>query len=396
MKRHDNTYYEIPASPRVVGGATALEALGEEMRSHGATIVLLVTDDVSDKSELVARLRIALTASGLRIGANYVAKRDIAAYSSVYELRELYRINVCDGIVVCGGEATIGTAKALRMLLSSREADLDSIAGVDIAKKKVAVPFAVVPSGIDTSSGVTLSAYLKKENGEGREFRAMSGCADICALDIETGEETDPVSMIKGAMLVLSDNLEAFVSVNARKLTKCMDLFAIRAIRDSLDRALNAPSDRAAYWQLRQAGIMSGLAYNSAGGGLARALDNALAVVCGGGREDYAGIVLPAVLEFNADSCAADYAQALYYLIGDDGYALTEPDKRSSKLIEVVRDMQTRLGKEAGLPLTLSEAGVTEDRLEAIASVALGDYSLMTNPVGVTHADMLDILRRML
>src|SRR5699024_935400 len=100
-KRQDNIYYEIPASPRIISGETALEVLGEEMRSHGATNVLLITDAVSDKSELADRLRIALTATGLRPGANYVAKRDVASYSAVYELRELYRINVCDGIIAC-------------------------------------------------------------------------------------------------------------------------------------------------------------------------------------------------------------------------------------------------------------------------------------------------------
>ena len=392
-KRQDNIYYEIPASPRIISGETALEVLGEEMRSHGATNVLLITDAVSDKSELADRLRIALTATGLRPGANYVAKRDVASYSAVYELRELYRINVCDGIIACGGEATIGTAKALRMLLSSQEADLDSIAGVDIAKKKTTIPFAAVPSGIDTSSGVTMNAYLKKENGEGREFRAVSGCSDICAVDIETGEDVNAVSTIKGAALVLSDSIEAFVSVNARKLTKCMDLFAIRAIRDSLDRALNAPSDRAAYWQLRQAGILSGLACNVAGAGLARALENALAVVCGGSREDYAGIVLPAVLAFNFDACAADYAQALYYLIGDDSYAMTASEERARKLIEVVKELFERLAKEAGLPVKLSEIVGDETKLEAVANVALGDYALMTNPAAVTAKDVADILR---
>lgn len=392
-KRQDNSYYEIPASPRIVSGETALEVLGEELRSLGSTNVLLITDALSDGSELADRLRIALTATGLRPGANYVAKRDVASYSAVYELRELYRINVCDGIVACGGEAMIGIAKALRMLLSSQEADLDSIAGVDIAKKKTTIPFAAVPSGIDTSSGVTLSAYLKKENGEGREFRAVSGCADICAVDVETGEDIDAAATIKGAALVLSDCIESFVSVNARKLTKCMDLFAIRAIRDSLDRALNEPSDSAAYRQLRQAGILSGLAYNVAGAGLARALENALAIVCGGSREDYAGIILPAVLQFKLDACAADYAQALYYLIGDDSYAMTAAEERARKLVDVVGGLLERLAKEAGLPLRLSGIVADEAVLEEVVNVAIGDYALMTNPAAVTGKDVADILR---
>lgn len=394
--REDNVYYELPASPRIIGGEGALELLGEEMRSLGATNVLLVTDEATVDSALSERLRLALTATGLRIGANFVAKHDVAAYAAVYELRELYRINVCDGIVVCGGEGTTGTAKALRMLLSSQEADLDAIAGVDVARKKVNVPFATVPSGIDTSSGVTESAYLKKDNGEGREFRSLPGGADICALDTETGTRENFASTVAGAVKVLSDNLEAFVSLNALKLTKCMNLFAVRAIRDSLDKALNDPTDKAAYWQLRQAGILGGIAYGTAGAGLARALDNALALVCGGSREDYAGIVLPAVLAFNTTACASDYAQALYYLIGDDGYAMTEPEKRAGRLTEVVGELINRLYAEAKLPFKLSEKGIGEDKLDAVADAALGDYSLMTNPMRVTREDVIGILRSIL
>lgn len=394
--KESNLYYEVPASPRILGGRGALELLGEEMRSLGATNVLLVTDPAADVSPLSDKLRLALTATGLRPGANYVTNNDVATYASVYELRELYRINACDGIIVCGGEDAVATAKALRMLLTSQEGDLDAIAGVDVARKKASVPFAIVPSGINTASGVTESAYLKKENGDGREFRSVSGCADICALDDEIGEEIDLASVVKGAALVLSDNLESFISVNARKLTKSMDLFALRAIRDSLDRAIGDPSDKAAYWQLRQAGILSGMAYNTAGAGLARALGNALALVCGGNRADYVGVILPTVLEFNFAACESDYAQALYYLVGDDSYALTDADKRARALVDVVKAMIERLGKDAGLPLTLSEAGVAEEKTDAVVNAVLGDYSLMTNPVRVTYSDVEGILRRIL
>ena len=122
-------------------------------------------------------------------------------------------------------------------------------------------------------------------------------------------------------------------------------------------------------------------------------MENALAVVCGGSREDYVGIVLPAVLAFNIDACAADYAQALYYLIGDDSYAMTAAEERARKLVDVVKELFERLAKEAALPLKLSEIVDDETKLEAVANVVLGDYALMTDPAAVTAKDVADILR---
>ena len=386
-------YYEVPAAPKIVGGENCFEALAEELRSLGSSTVLLITDKAADASGMADKMRLALTAAAIRSGANYVAQDAVATYAAVYELRDLFRINNCDGIAVCGMSGAINTAKALRMLLSSQEADLDSIAGVNVARKKVSIPFAVVPVGIDTSIAVTKSAYLKKESGEGREFRSVSGGADICAIDAETGVEGGFAATVLGATQVLCDSLEAFVSVNARKLTKCMNLFALRAIRDSLGRALVDPTDIAARWQLRQAGLLSGLAYDVAGAGLARAISNALAVHCGGGREAYAGIVLPEVLKFNEEKCKADYAEALYYLIGDDGYATTEPEKRAGKLVSTVAETVLGLMRQAELPATLGERGLKEEDIPVVARAAMGGYSLMTDPARATEDDIVGILR---
>ena len=378
----DNLYYEVPVAPKIVGGEGCFEAMGEELRAIGAVSAILLCDEAAEKALTAEKVRIALTAAGVRTGANYMVADGNAAFSSVYELRDIYRINNCDSIVACGGEDTVNTAKALRMLLSSQAVTLDEIAGVDVAKSKVTVPFAVIPAGVDTSSSVTRSAFLKKEDGEGREFRSSLGKADVCVVDAGTDLGASFRSIAVGAVEVLAGSIESFVSLNAGKLTKCMDLFAMRAIRDSLDKALEDPGDATAMWQLRQAGLLSGLAYDTAGAGLVRAMTNTLTVVCGGRREEYSGIVLPEVLR--------------YYVVGDDRFASTAADMRAETFVSTVSDLTARLYKEAGVARTLGERGLKEEDVSSVAASAAGDYSLMTNPVRATAEDIAEILRRLL
>ncbi|HOY64980.1 MAG TPA: iron-containing alcohol dehydrogenase, partial [bacterium] len=62
--------------------------------------------------------------------------------------------------------------------------------------------------------------------------------------------------------------------------------------------------------------------------------------------------------------------------------------------IQAVRDLNKKLNQLGGLPNRLRDAGVTEDKLEAIAKVAVNDGALIYNPEEVTFEEALDILRR--
>jgi len=59
-----------------------------------------------------------------------------------------------------------------------------------------------------------------------------------------------------------------------------------------------------------------------------------------------------------------------------------------------VRDLGARLNEMCGLPNTLREAGVTEDKIETIARTAINDGATIYNPEDVTYDVALDILRK--
>lgn len=95
-------------------------------------------------------------------------------------------------------------------------------------------------------------------------------------------------------------------------------------------------------------------------------------------------IYLPHGLEFNLPRCAANIGEMLLPLAGPDVYASTPAAERAQKTIAEVRRLKDDLYQIAGLPRTLKEAGVSHEKLEEVANLAINDGSALMNPMELT------------
>jgi alcohol dehydrogenase len=123
---------------------------------------------------------------------------------------------------------------------------------------------------------------------------------------------------------------------------------------------------------------------------------HSLAHACGGVCHTPHGIansiLLPWGMENNLDKRAEIIAE-LAPVLGVK--ALTgRPLDDAKAAIQAVRNLALRLNELAGLPLTLKDAGVPRDKLEAIAKVAVNDGSLTYNPEDVNREQALEILQK--
>jgi alcohol dehydrogenase len=59
-----------------------------------------------------------------------------------------------------------------------------------------------------------------------------------------------------------------------------------------------------------------------------------------------------------------------------------------------VKNLLDRLNKASGLPIRLRDAGVTEDKLPAIAQAAINDGALIFNPADMTLDEALALLKK--
>ena len=98
------------------------------------------------------------------------------------------------------------------------------------------------------------------------------------------------------------------------------------------------------------------------------------------------------MLEYNSEKIPECVAELSCVLGGETDK--TEARQQAMITASLVRDLLTRLNKISGIPVRLRDAGVTEDKLPAIAKLTINDGSLVYNPREVTCDDALSILKR--
>ena len=66
-------------------------------------------------------------------------------------------------------------------------------------------------------------------------------------------------------------------------------------------------------------------------------------------------------------------------MAGAEEYVRTSPEDRAKRFIDHVRGIRASLKEQAGLPMTLKEVGVSEDKLPLIAETAVKDGAAYYN-----------------
>lgn len=190
-----------------------------------------------------------------------------------------------------------------------------------------------------------------------------------------------PAGLIADAgMDVLAHCLEAAV---ARDATPFSDALAGAAFRTALEKLpASYRGDRSVRGELHCAATMAGIAFDNAGLGACHALSHAI----GGsfhlphGRIN--GILLPHILQFNGAQEGYRRLAALCGVGGENG------------LLFAVK----RVRRQLALPDSLRAAGLSREAVlaqaEAVAAAAANDPCTAANPVPVTAADYLTLLKK--
>ena len=390
--KNSGFYYEFYNPSKCTAGVGCLADSVSKLPSMRLSNAFFLCDDV-EKSSAVDEVRKAVNAVKVRTGALYVNSEKTVCLASLREMRDIYRVNNCDCIIACGDYKVVNTAKALRMLLSGQVARFEDVKGINIARKKINIPLVVVPTSVGISNAVTSSVLVKDDDNNTFECVSPLCAPDYCIVDPSLTSVFDAPTTIAGALESFAKNVEEFVSKQAITLTKCMNLIAIREIRDNVFKVVNDPMDVHAVLGLQRAGLLAGACYSCTSAGVAHAIAGALANVTGSDNYICMGIVFAACMRYNIQVVEKDYAQALYYIVGDDKYAATPVQDRARTLIETSEKMIKELFEENGLPVSLSALGADEEMINKTVEETMKSYALVTNPRNVTKEDVYSILR---
>ena len=274
-----------------------------------------------------------------------------------------------DFIVALGGGSSIDTAKGIGIVVNNPDfADVKSLEGVAATRYK-AVPTFALPTTAGTAAEVTINYVIIDEDAKKKMV-----CVD--PNDIPAVAIVDPelmYSMPKGltaatGMDALTHAIESYITPGAWAMS---DMFELKAIEMIVDNG----SDVAAREAMSQAQYIAGMGFSNVGLGIVHSMAHPLGAHYDTPHGVANALLLPYVMEYNAESPAAPKYIHIAKAMGVNTDGMTE-----SEGIRAAVDAVRKLSLSIGIPQKLHEINVKEEDLHQLAVDAFNDVCTGGNP----------------
>ena len=277
-----------------------------------------------------------------------------------------------DAVVSFGGGSCADLGKAVCFFIE-QEAGMPGASHVD----RPAVPHISIPT---TYSGAELTPFFGMTDPATKQKQGAGGptSAPVIAIyDPDLTRSTPPRVRAETGMNALAHCVEAAYSPHRTPEAEAIALAGARTIRAALPAAVAQPDDGDAGSAMLEGAALAGRCLLNASMGVHHGLSQLV-----GGRTGIPhglanAIILTHAVRFNADA-VPDAVARIGAALGDEADAAAAVD---------------RLRATVGLPGCLSEVGVAEDDLEAVARLSQSNANVGRNPRPVSEEDALAILR---
>jgi alcohol dehydrogenase class IV len=364
-------------------GFGEVAGIAEDLSGLAVARPLIVTDEGLVRTGLVAQIvdRVPV----LRNAPVFDGTPTNPTEEAVEAALALYREMDCDGLVAVGGGSPIDLAKGVA-LLATHEGPLQSYAAILGGLPRITpavAPLVAIPTTAGTGSEVGRAALLTLRDGRKLGFISPHLIPKRAICDPELTLALPPGLTAATGMDAVTHCIETYLSPRDNPPAEAIALDGLSRAVAHIRRALENGSDREARREMMMAALEGGLTFQK-GLGAVHSLSHAL----GGLKEPRLhhgtlnAVLLPAVLRFNHKGSERKY-ETLAKVMG----ASSGGDLAAS--VEA-------LNEALGMPRSLSEMGVGQEVVPAMAAAALNDHSTATNPRPLTEEDLAAILRETL
>ncbi|WP_072803348.1 iron-containing alcohol dehydrogenase [Rhodococcoides yunnanense] len=372
-------------APEIVFGQDSLGEVAHAALRLGAQRPMVVTDGGLIEAGWVAQLALLLEEQGLAP----TVWNELTPNPKDFEIEAghaVYQDSACDVLVAIGGGSVMDAAKGIAILAGNGGSILD-YEGVDRATRPIP-PLVMVPTtsgtGADVSQFciVTDTARSIKVTILGRAL-----VPDITVIDPRLLTTMPDWLNAATGLDALTHGIEAFVSLGHNQLTDHHALRAVTMVTSHLAHTMDVPSDMRARTSMAQASLEAGLAFTNAILGATHAMSHQVGGLLDLPHGVINGVLLPHVIRFNA---AAD---PLPYVAIATSLGLPEGRASADEAAAAVAERVEQLARQVGVPKGLREIGVSATDIDVLATNALRDACMSTNPRPATHREMVDLFR---
>ena len=367
------TGFDFQPSTRLVFGADSLERVGVLAREFGGRHALLVTDKGIAAAGHPARAVSFLEAAGLHVTI-FDDVRENPTTLDVARCVEVARAASIDTIIGLGGGSSMDTAKGANFLLTNG-GEMKDYWGVGKATREM-LPLIAIPTTAGTGSECQSFALISDETTHQKMACGdPKAAARVAILDpLLTVSQPPRVTACTGVD-ALAHALETAVTKKRTPLSAMYSHEAFRLCMAGLERVLRDPRDLEARSMMQLGAAFAGTAIENSMLGAAHAAANPLTAHYGIAHGQAVGLMLPAVVQFNARD---PEALVRYHELA------AEADL--GPIEELIGELDTILDA-AGMREGVAKLGIERGALPMLADEAAKQWTAGFNPRAVVAED---------
>lgn len=370
-------------------GPGSLNLLADEIKKRGLGRALIITDKALIEAGVVKRVETVLASAGV----SYIVFDEVLPNPTVSIVNsgfERCRMIDADFLVAVGGGSSIDTAKAVG-IIATNGGPVEQYEGVGKSERR-SLPIVAVNTTAGTGSEVTSFYVITDEKRHSKMVMVDTNCIVSIAINDPELMLSMPKSLTSATgMDALTHAIEAYVSRYASPITDKDALWSIKTIRKYLPSAYKNGADMEARSMMAYAEYAAGMAFSNSGLGMVHAMAHSLGGFYNLPHGVCNALLLPYVMEYNAvDREVQKRFKDIAAALGIRGADWMVPYRATQEAIKDIRKMS----KELGIPSKLSELGVNEQDIEALANLAMTDTCMPGNPRQPSLQDVVSIYRK--
>ena len=369
----------------VVFGKGSLKRLPEMLAKANCKNVFLVSDPGLKSVGLVDKVAKIIKDAGLGC-TEFLDLQPNPTVQNCQNAADAYKSSGAESIIALGGGGPMDVAKAVALLVTYGGTVIDYV-GLEKVPGPV-VPMIAIPTTAGTGSEVTASSVITdSETNFKMSVISHYLIPGYALLDPEL-IMTLPAGIAAACGVdAFVHALEAYLSKMGNPFTDAMAEKAMELIGGNLRQFVASRDNEEAACNMMVGSTLAGVAFASALLGNVHAMSHPVSGFFGVAHGVANAILLPNIVEYNALADNGRYRKIYNYITNgkkaDDSF-------RPEMLVDELR----KLNADLGIPATLSEVGVTEDKIPDMVKDAMKSGNILRNPRQSTSKDIERLYRK--
>jgi lactaldehyde reductase len=323
-------------------------------------------------------------------GIPYTLYSDIKPNPTIENIQhgvEAFKESGADMMITIGGGSSMDTGKGIGIIINNPEfADVRSLEGVAPTQKRTVFTIAVPTTG-GTGAESTIN-YVVTDVERKRKFVCVdpNDIPDIAVVDPDMMSSMPKGLTASTGMDALTHAIEGYTTAAAWELSDVLNLESIKLIGKNLRKAVQNDPDGREGMALAQ--YVTAMAYSNVGLGIAHSMAHTLGAVYDTPHGVACAMMLPIVMEFNAEYTGEKF-KAIAEALGVDTEGMDQAAYRKAA-IDAVR----QLSIDVGIPTKLEK--LKEEDLDFLAQSAAADACEPGNPRRASIDEFKDMFRKLM